>query len=286
LDEHPFIGLVESFNEPPDKYIIEYKIRGIESVGDEIKFIDHHLVEISLPKNYPYEMPICRMKTKIFHPNIDTHTICIADYWVASESLVSLVIRIGEIIAYQSYYIKSPLDAVAAKWTEENINVFPIDSIDLTPYTNPADIDVVLPKELFEPEVPVEPEVTSCPNCQNSLDKENTVVCKNGHTVCNDCTIKCGGCSKIVCLKCNLVKCNKCKKHYCENCVYKCSVCKKNYCSDHIDSELGICVTCIDKESKSANNSSQGRTNFCSACGFPNEDFVRFCVNCGKRMFS
>ena len=52
----------------------------------------------------------------LFHPNIAPHAICIGDHWSAGEPLVALGIRIGEMIAYQSYNTKSPLNGEAARW--------------------------------------------------------------------------------------------------------------------------------------------------------------------------
>jgi ubiquitin-protein ligase len=71
--------------------------------------------------------------TPIFHPNIDPATICVGDHWTAGERLVDLVLRIGEMIAYQAYNIKSPLDAEAAMWADLNVDKLPIDPRNLRP---------------------------------------------------------------------------------------------------------------------------------------------------------
>ena len=59
------------------------------------------------------------MLTPIFHPNIAPHAICIGDHWSAGEPLASIMARIGEMIAYQSYNTKSPLNGEAARWVKE-----------------------------------------------------------------------------------------------------------------------------------------------------------------------
>jgi hypothetical protein len=58
------------------------------------------------------------MLTPCFHPNIEPATICVGDHWTAGERLVDLVVRIGEMITYQAYNIKSPLDGEAAMWAD------------------------------------------------------------------------------------------------------------------------------------------------------------------------
>ena len=92
-----------------------------------------HRVEIKLTGEYPRTKPICRMLTPIFHPNIDTATICVGDHWTAGERLVDLVIRIGEMIAFQAYNIQSPLDGHAAMWVDLNRSQLPTDSRNMHP---------------------------------------------------------------------------------------------------------------------------------------------------------
>jgi hypothetical protein len=67
------------------------------------------------------------------HPNFDPTTICVGDHWTAAERLVDLVVRIGEMIAYQAYNVKSPLDGEAAMWADLNQHRLPIDKRDLRP---------------------------------------------------------------------------------------------------------------------------------------------------------
>jgi ubiquitin-protein ligase len=73
------------------------------------------------------------MLTPIFHPNIEPAVICIGDHWTAGERLCDLVVRIGEMITYQSYNIKSPLDGEAAMWADLNNALLPVDKTDLMP---------------------------------------------------------------------------------------------------------------------------------------------------------
>ena len=73
------------------------------------------------------------MLTPIFHPNIEPAAICVGDHWTASERLVDLIVRIGEMISFQTYNIKSPLDGEAAMWADLHHDRLPIDHRNLQP---------------------------------------------------------------------------------------------------------------------------------------------------------
>jgi ubiquitin-protein ligase len=126
---HPRLELIQAEGTPPERYQIRYQMLGLRQKDDELVEVDSHLVEISLPRDYPRTPPQCRMLTPIFHPNIAPHAICIGDHWSAGEPLSSLIARIGEMITYQSYNTKSPLNGEAAKWTDKNLDLLPLEAI-------------------------------------------------------------------------------------------------------------------------------------------------------------
>ena len=130
----PLIHVKSYVGNPPEKYIVAYNIKGIERVdGRNVIYRNYHEVEIKLPGTYPRTPPLCRVTTPIFHPNIEPAVICIGDHWTAAERLCDLIVRIGEMIAYQAHNVKSPLDGEAAMWTDLHLDMLPIDSSDLTP---------------------------------------------------------------------------------------------------------------------------------------------------------
>jgi len=108
-------------------------MNSLRMVGGELQDAQSHLVEVTLPLNYPRTPPQCRMLSPVFHPNIAPHAICVGDHWGAGESLESIIIRIGEMLAYQSYNVKSPLNGEAARWVEENKHRVPLDKVSLLP---------------------------------------------------------------------------------------------------------------------------------------------------------
>ena len=134
FNNHPHIKLVAVEGNPPEKYVIEYDVAGMIPDGPEgSRVARSHRAEISLALDYPRRQPFSRMLTPVFHPNIDPQKICIGDHWNAGQSLVELIVRIAEIITYQSYNVKSPLNARAAMWAEQNEANLPLEKIDLTP---------------------------------------------------------------------------------------------------------------------------------------------------------
>ena len=142
---HPHIRVREAIGDPPERYRIEYLLRGLVMQNDAVVEKDSHLVEIFLTLGYPRQAPQCRMLSPVFHPNIAPHAVCIGDHWSAGESLAALILRIGEMITFQSYNTKSPLNGVAARWVEEHIDRLPMQRVDLTLDGAEADTPAVQP---------------------------------------------------------------------------------------------------------------------------------------------
>ncbi len=130
---HPYIRLVNTEGTPPEKYTFALQVDGLVPQGEDgFTRCGVHQVEVFLPMDYPRRAPFCRMTTPIFHPNIDPQKICIGDHWSAGQSLVQMVLRIAEMICYQSYNLKSPLNAKAAAWAEQNVSTLPLQQADLS----------------------------------------------------------------------------------------------------------------------------------------------------------
>ena len=130
----PLIEISGSAGIPPEIYRFTYHVKGlyVDPTGNILER-DTHLLEVNLSLGYPRRAPQCRMLTPVFHPNFDDSTVCIGDFWAASEGLDDLIIRIGRMIAYQEYNTKSPLNGLAAKWAAQNPNLLPIDGRVIAP---------------------------------------------------------------------------------------------------------------------------------------------------------
>jgi ubiquitin-protein ligase len=133
VNRHPRLQLIQTEGTPPERYQLEYRLNGLRQKGDELETARSHMVELALPLNYPRMPPQCRMLTPVFHPNIAPHAICIGDHWSPGEPLWSIIARIGEMISFQTYNTRSPLNGEAAKWVEEHIDELPLDPVSLMP---------------------------------------------------------------------------------------------------------------------------------------------------------
>src|SRR5437879_3598706 len=135
----PLIQLTGSAGLPPEYYRLAYSIRGlyVDPTGQILERTEH-VLEINLSLGYPRRAPQCRMLTPVFHPNFDDATVCIGDFWAASEGLDDLIVRIGRMIGYQEYNTKSPLNGLAAKWAAQNTHLLPIDPRPVAPPLNGA----------------------------------------------------------------------------------------------------------------------------------------------------
>jgi len=130
----PMIQVTGTAGMPPEAYRITYRIKGlyVSASGDILEREVHHL-EVSLSLGYPRRAPQCRMLAPVFHPNFDDSSVCIGDFWAASEGLDDLVVRIGRMIAYQEYNTKSPLNGLAAKWAAQHAELLPVDPLNVAP---------------------------------------------------------------------------------------------------------------------------------------------------------
>lgn len=130
---HPRIKIVQTEGSPPEKYLVEFRVKGLVAEGEDLFHEGRsHRAEVFLAMDYPRRAPFCRMITPVFHPNIDPQKICIGDHWSAGQRLADLIVRVAEMICYQSYNVKSPLNARAAAWAEQNILSLPLENVDLT----------------------------------------------------------------------------------------------------------------------------------------------------------
>lgn len=132
--DFPLIKIASAEGVPPEKYLITYNVKGLSAEPDgTLRERDQHTLEVNLTLGYPRRPPQCKLLTPIFHPNITESTVCTGDFYAASEGLDDLVIRIGRMIAYQEYNVKSPLNGLAARWAEKNNAKLPVDARELAP---------------------------------------------------------------------------------------------------------------------------------------------------------
>lgn len=215
---------------PPEKYQIEFLINSLAmNPNGSVKVKNNHIAEIYLTTSYPRQPPQCRMLTPVFHPNIAPHAICIGDHWAAGESLPHLIVRIGEMLSYQSFNLKSPLNGEAAKWASQNNKRFPIDKTDFSSYYEAGE-NVLSDKQI---ETIDENTTMQCMNCGAMVHGQQIIICDSKHAVCSNCAMKCSACGKQMCLKCIAKTCSIDGKIICAHCHTKCSSCKIDLCVNH-----------------------------------------------------
>lgn len=238
LRDHPNVQIVGTAGKPPQRYHLRYLVKGLEEKPDgSLAEKGEHVAEISLLRGYPREAPVCRMLTPVFHPNIAPHVICIGDDWAAGESLVELIFRIGEMIAYQSYNTKSPLNGVAAKWCDENLDRLPLDA---TPLAVPTEAVAAFGAEAGK----LGGTMPTCEKCQRPFDPAEHWQCPAGHVVCGRCRTVCLACGGPLCPVCEPHRCALCFQSFCSKCIARCPDCGLLFCPSHFDPAAGCCSRC------------------------------------------
>lgn len=127
---HLFIHIKEAFGFPPEKYHLVYRVDGLLQAGKSVESKSEHIVEILLPDDYPAAPPVCSMLSRIFHPNISGDRIDIKEQWTPETTLVDLVVKIGQMIVFQRYSIKAPLNKEAVQWAMQNKKLLPLSTVD------------------------------------------------------------------------------------------------------------------------------------------------------------
>ena len=176
--QQPRVQVLQTDGDPPERYQLRYQVVGLQQKEEGMRTVKEHLVEIALPLNYPRLPPQCRMLTPVFHPNIAPHAICIGDHWSSGESLTSIVARIGELLSFQSYNTKSPLNGEAARWVDQNMDSLPLDSVSFVP----NDAPVAAPPTNKDPDRPAlkisqpVPEVIPLDEQKHPIDDEDAPI--------------------------------------------------------------------------------------------------------------
>jgi ubiquitin-protein ligase len=133
---HPHISLVSTEGTPANKYVVEYRVKGLVRLDDgEIAKSDQHRVEITLSFGFPHFPPNCKPLTQIFHPDIDPSAIKIADFWTSDTTLAALITHIGRMICWQVYSEENAFNQDAANWQASNSASLPLDTVDLAGFS-------------------------------------------------------------------------------------------------------------------------------------------------------
>ena len=229
------IRTLKTTGNPPERYQIEFLVPSLQKdlATQEVRTHNSFIAEIVLTGAYPRLAPQCKMLTPVFHPNIAPHAICIGDHWAAGESLPNLIVRIAEMLAFQSYNVKSPLNGEAARWVEQNQGRLPLETYDFTALLSvgaSAGRDTGAGARVG----------AQCANCGKPAGAGELKVCLNDHVTCVDCILECPLCNAVLCLACSNESCSFCRRETCHRCIYRCATCQRLACKDH----AGRCHIC------------------------------------------
>ena len=129
FDADPLVEIIAIGPVPSEKYRIVYKVPSLrlDSKGQPIR-VDATVVEIEFPQGYPKLPPVARTIAGdiVFHPNFNSTKICLMDHWAPTAQIVDLVREIGEMLQWQKFNIRSPLNAQAAQWSQEHKSEIPL----------------------------------------------------------------------------------------------------------------------------------------------------------------
>lgn len=130
---HPAVHVQPVGVQPPERFRVTYAVPGLRQNADgSIARAPTHVVDITLPATYPREQPYCVPVSPVFHPNISDH-VCIADHWSPSRSLVDVVTQIGQMLQFEIFNTRSPLNAIAAQWVSGNLDQVPVGRVPIEP---------------------------------------------------------------------------------------------------------------------------------------------------------
>ena len=134
FDRHKYIQVKPVGQAPYEQYDVTYHVSSLywdNARNQPVEKKGGHRVEIKLPLEYPRSRPVCKILTPVFHPNFGQETICIGDHWAASSNLVDTIIKIGEMLQFRDFNVKSPMNAKAARWAQDNKQYLPVGRINL-----------------------------------------------------------------------------------------------------------------------------------------------------------
>lgn len=112
----------------PIVYHVHYHFKSIVGIDENQNPVygDHHILELSIPNQYPLEGCKIAMLTDVWHPNIRSEgnfkgRVCgNTDSFGLTYDLYQLVLRVGEILQYKNYHAihtpPYPEDSKVAQW--------------------------------------------------------------------------------------------------------------------------------------------------------------------------
>lgn len=127
LDGNPYIEVQPQGPAPFERYRVVYRVPSLR-LDAQNRPVEAPItvVDFELPISYPKDKPRAVVAgASVFHPNFGDY-VCIADFWSPAQSLLDIILEVGEMLQWQKYNILSPLNAVAANWAAANRDALPL----------------------------------------------------------------------------------------------------------------------------------------------------------------
>jgi ubiquitin-protein ligase len=126
---HPLVHVAPLHGEPPIACQIDYQVRTLvvnERTG-QLEYAAQCAVELWLPVDFPQGAPIVKPIQPIFHPNVDAEDAQLIPPWKAEDTLIDVVQRIGQLLAWRSHDPSNVWNPVAMDWLTANSAYVPTD---------------------------------------------------------------------------------------------------------------------------------------------------------------
>lgn len=126
---HPAVRVTPTAGDPPTEYRVDYTLRTlVMDAAGNLAYVDACAVQVTLPPQFPHVGPLVRAVGNLFHPNIGPDGIRITPAWnPAAGSLVDLIARCGQLLAYQIYDPTAVVNEDAMAWVQHYPKLIPID---------------------------------------------------------------------------------------------------------------------------------------------------------------
>lgn len=131
FDGDPYLHIQPLGPAPFERYRITFRVPSLRlDASNQPVRVPVTVVDLTLPITYPREKPFAATIGTVFHPNFGDH-ICLADYWSPAQSVADIISQIAEMLQWQRYNVRSPLNAIAADWVRTHADQVPIGTITL-----------------------------------------------------------------------------------------------------------------------------------------------------------
>lgn len=158
------VRLVDAPTQPGRPLRLQVDVRAPASAGfpgDATRGVG---LRIETPARYPFERPVVKVETRVFHPNVFANgVVCLGERWLPSEGMDLFVRRVLRLLCYEPAHVnpRSAANAEAATWYLKALarspGLFPTDRL-LAPVAVPG------PAPTDTPRV-----VVTCPACGKGL---------------------------------------------------------------------------------------------------------------------